>query len=63
MRGHAVTMSLVAFGSVLYCVMYFYFDQANKKRAEGRCDVVTQGLNEEEILALGDENPRFVFSK
>lgn len=63
MRGHAVTMSLVAFGSILYGVMYFYFDRENKKRQEGMRDAVMEGLNEEEVLALGDENPRFVFSK
>lgn len=56
-------MSLVAFGSILYGVMYFYFDRENKKRQEGRRDAVMEGLNEEEVLALGDENPRFVFSK
>jgi len=62
-RGHAVTMSLVAFGSVLCGVMYFYFDRKNKRRSEGIRDAVMEGLNEEEILALGDENPRFVFPK
>jgi len=55
-------MSLVAFGSVLCGVMYFYFDRKNKRRSEGIRDAVMEGLNEE-ILALGDENPRFVFPK
>lgn len=62
-RGHAVTMSLVAFGSVLYGVMYLYFERENKKRAEGKRDERIEGLNAEETLALGDENPHFVFSK
>ena len=56
-------MSLVAFGSLLYAFMYFYFDRENKRRSNGEKDAVMEGLNDEEVLALGDENPRFVFSK
>ena len=56
-------MALVALGSLLYGFMWLYFDRENKSRAEGKRDAVMAGLNEEEILALGDENPQFVFSK
>lgn len=61
-RGHAVTLSLVTFGSVLYMGMYAYFKSENRKRARGERDVVTQGLTEEEIVALGDENPGFIYA-
>ncbi|KAK6443628.1 hypothetical protein LTR95_000455 [Oleoguttula sp. CCFEE 5521] len=62
-RGHAVTMSLVAFGSLLYTAMYFYFARENKLRAAGKRDELMAGLTEDEVLAFGDENPRFVYSK
>jgi len=56
-------MALVALGSLLYLFMYFYFARANKARAAGQSDKRIEGLNENEILELGDENPRFMFSK
>lgn len=42
--------------------MYAYFKSENRKRARGERDVVTQGLTEEEIVALGDENPGFIYA-
>jgi sugar phosphate permease len=62
-RGHAVTMSLVAFGSLVYAVISLYFAGENAKRENGNRDHVTDGLSDEEVVALGDENPRFRFSK
>jgi len=56
-------MALVALGSVLYLIMYLYFARENRAREAGRRDEKIEGLNENEILDLGDENPRFVFSK
>ncbi|KAF2166219.1 hypothetical protein M409DRAFT_23411 [Zasmidium cellare ATCC 36951] len=61
-KGHAVSMSMVALGAVLYGGMYFYFKLENKKRASGRRDHIMEGRSEDEVLALGDENPRFVFA-
>ncbi|OQN98809.1 hypothetical protein B0A48_15155 [Cryoendolithus antarcticus] len=48
---------------LLYTAMYFYFARENKQRAAGKRDELMAGLSEDEVLALGDENPRFVFSK
>ncbi|GAB7361284.1 hypothetical protein MBLNU230_g1344t1 [Neophaeotheca triangularis] len=61
-RGHAVTMSLVALGCVIYAFMYFHFDQENKKRERGDRDEKMSGLDEDEVLALGDENPKYRFT-
>ncbi|KXS93901.1 hypothetical protein AC578_2251 [Pseudocercospora eumusae] len=61
-KGHAVTMSLVALGAVLYAAMWFYFRQENRSRANGKRHRLMEGKTEDEILALGDENPRFVFA-
>lgn len=56
-------MSMVAFSVVVYALMWWYFGQENKKRAEGKRDERMEGLNEEEIAALGDDNPRYIFSR
>lgn len=61
-RGHAVTLALVGFAAILYIVMYAYFKSENAKRASGKRDAIKQGLTEEEVIALGDENPGFVFA-
>jgi len=54
-----VTMSLVAFGGIVYALLYLYYMRENRKRARGDRDAVMEGLSEGEIVALGEENPRF----
>lgn len=61
-RGHAVTLALVAFAVALYLGMYSYFKVENRRRQQGERDAVKQGLNEEEVVALGDENPGFIYA-
>ena len=55
-------MALVALSCVLYGSMYFYFKSENRKRDRGERDAIMNGLSEEEIISLGDENPRFKFA-
>ena len=62
-KGHAVTMAMVAFASILYTLMFLYFTRENQKREKGVYDHKIEGMSEEDILALGDENPRFIFSR
>lgn len=61
-RGHAVTMGLVASAALLFGFMSFWFRQENTKRERGARDSKMDGLSDEEILALGDENPKFRFA-
>lgn len=61
-RGHAVTMAMVAAGCVLYTVLYFFYKKENSKRREGARDHLVEGKTEEEIVALGDESPRFMYA-
>lgn len=61
-RGHAVTMSLLAVACAIYTSMHFYFRWENRKRERGERDARIEGLTEEEVLALGDENPRYRFA-
>jgi MFS family permease len=62
-RGHAVTMAMVATGCVIYATLYFYYTWENKKRASGQRDHLVEGKTGEEIIAMGDESPRFVYAK
>jgi hypothetical protein len=39
-----------------------YFKQENMKRARGDRDELIKGLTEEECLALGEHNPKFIFA-
>lgn len=61
-RGHAVSLSMVAFAMVVYAVMWWVFSRENMKRRNGERDSRIEGLSEHEIAALGDENPRFIYS-
>lgn len=56
-------MSLVILSVVIYGLMFFYFTNENKRRERGDRDAAMGGLSEGEVLALGDENPRFRFAR
>jgi hypothetical protein len=56
-------MSMVAVGCLLYASLYFYYTAENKKRAAGKRDHLVEGKSEGEIVAMGDESPRFVFAR
>ena len=57
-----MTLSMVAFASVVYALMWFYFSRVNAQRARGEEDHKIQGMSEEEINELGDDSPRFVYT-
>ncbi|MBE3045875.1 hypothetical protein IMZ48_25700 [Candidatus Bathyarchaeota archaeon] len=61
-KGHAVSMGLVAMSSVIYIFFLFYFRYQNKRRAAGKLDYKTQGMTEEEVDELGEDNPRFRYT-
>ncbi|KAF2798229.1 high-affinity nicotinic acid transporter-like protein [Melanomma pulvis-pyrius CBS 109.77] len=61
-RGHAVTMGMVAWAILCYSLLWFYFAKANAKRANGEEDHLVEGMSDEEIAELGDDSPRFVYT-
>lgn len=61
-RGHAVSLAMVAAAAILYAILYFYYKIANKQRAAGEEDFKIAGKTEEEIAEMGDENPRYVYA-
>lgn len=62
LRGHGVTLALVAWSVCVYAFMSWYFTQENRKRRNGERDEKISGMSEEEITALGDESPRYRFT-
>ena len=61
-KGHAVSMALVAMGTVIYAMLWAYFRYENKRRAAGKLDHKTLGMAEEEVDELGEDNPRFHYT-
>ncbi|KAK3307105.1 major facilitator superfamily domain-containing protein [Chaetomium strumarium] len=61
-RGHAVTMAMVAWACLVYVVLWFSYSRANAKRRRGDEDHKTEGISDDEIAELGDESPRFVYT-
>lgn len=58
-RGHAVTLSLVGFATVLFGYMWWHLAMLNRQRAAGQEDWKLAALSEEEQAELGDESPSF----
>ena len=62
LRGHGVTLALVAWSVCVYGFMSWYFAQENRKRRNGHRNAKLEGQSEAEIIALGDENPHYIFT-
>jgi hypothetical protein len=61
-RGHAVTLAMVAWACAVYAVMWVYFARINAQRARGEEDYKIEGMSDEQIAELGDDSPRFVYT-
>lgn len=58
-RGHAITLALVAMAVLIYLLMWTYLLQVNRQRAEGKTAREHEGLSEDELAELGDDSPHF----
>ncbi|KAF5020943.1 hypothetical protein F66182_7024 [Fusarium sp. NRRL 66182] len=61
-KGHAISMALVAMSSLIYLAFWAWFRRQNKRKAQGKEDDRIQGLTEEEAEELGEHNPRFQYT-
>ncbi|KAF3053474.1 hypothetical protein E8E11_009584 [Didymella keratinophila] len=61
-KGHAVTMAMVAFAIACYAILWAYLGMLNSKRDKGEEDHLMAGKSEEEIAEMGDESPRFRYT-
>jgi hypothetical protein len=55
-------MGFVALGSLIYGSMFLYYVRANAARRAGKEDYKIEGKTEDEIAAMGDDSPRFVYA-
>ncbi|KAL7792189.1 major facilitator superfamily domain-containing protein [Trichoderma afarasin] len=61
-RGHAVSLSMVGFGTAVYAFLWFWFWRANKNRDAGELSEEHQGLEDDELKELGDDSPHFRYT-
>lgn len=60
--GYSVSIAFLGYGIIIYAFMSLYFGYINKRRRAGLEDHKITGLSEEEIVALGDRSPRFMYT-
>ncbi|KAH7333921.1 putative MFS transporter [Rhizoctonia solani] len=58
-RGHAVSLAMVAFATVSYGALAIVYARINTRRSRGEEDYKLTGKTSDEIDAMGDESPRF----
>ncbi|KDN36615.1 hypothetical protein RSAG8_10718, partial [Rhizoctonia solani AG-8 WAC10335] len=60
-RGHAVSLAMVAFAAFMYGVMAIVYARINARRSRGEEDYKLAGKTPDQVDALGDDSPRFRF--
>ncbi|KAH7322747.1 major facilitator superfamily domain-containing protein [Stachybotrys elegans] len=61
-RGHAVTLSMVAVGTLLYAFLWYSYRQINRRRDAGEMAEKHRGMDEDELRELGDESPHYRYT-
>jgi hypothetical protein len=61
-KGHAVSMGLVAMSAIIYLAFWAFFHRQNKRKLEGKEDYKVAGMTEEEAEELGEHNPKFLYT-
>ncbi|KAF2197665.1 MFS general substrate transporter [Delitschia confertaspora ATCC 74209] len=61
-RGHAVTMAMVAFSCLCFIFMTIYLEHVNARRLRGEEDYKIEGMTDEQVAELGDDSPRFIYT-
>jgi H+/gluconate symporter-like permease len=61
-KGHAVSLAMVAMAGIIYAIMGAYFFNRNKRRSAGKEDEKLGGKTKEQIAEMGDESPHFVYT-
>lgn len=55
-KGHAVSLAMVAFAGCVYAVLWVWYAKLNRDRREGRQNHRVAGKTEDEIKEMGDES-------
>lgn len=62
MKGHGVSLAMVAMSAVVFAFMSWYFTRRNEQRRNGKEDAKIADMSEDQIAELGDESPRYIFT-
>ncbi|KAI4627562.1 uncharacterized protein J4E87_004126 [Alternaria ethzedia] len=61
-KGHGITMAMVAFACICYAVMWFHLGRINSRREKGEEEHLVEGMSDEDIAEMGDDSPRFRYT-
>ncbi|KAL4867472.1 hypothetical protein BDV12DRAFT_171260 [Aspergillus spectabilis] len=61
-KGHAVSMALVAMSAAVYLAFWAWFRRQNRRKLAGKEDYRVENMTEEEAEELGEHNPRFLYT-
>lgn len=62
LKGHGVSLAMVAMSAVVFAFMSWYFTRRNEQRRNGKEDAKIADMSEDQIAELGDESPRYIFT-
>lgn len=57
-----MTLAMVGMANVIFAFMSWYLSRQNERRRRGDEDAKVANMSEDEIVELGDESPRFVYT-
>ncbi|KAL7938605.1 major facilitator superfamily domain-containing protein [Trichoderma chlorosporum] len=61
-RGHAVSLSMVGFGTCIYAFLWIWLSRANKRRDDGELSEEHQQMAIDELVELGDDSPHYRYT-
>ena len=61
--GHTITFCMIGYSFICWAFFWAYFNWRNARRARGDENWKVEGMTLEEMAELGDESPRFVFTR
>lgn len=56
-------MAMVAFAIVCFGILWFHLSKVNARREKGEEEHLIAGMSDEEIAEMGDDSPRFRYTK
>lgn len=60
--GYSVSIGLLGVAMIIYGFMAIYLHLVNNRRKAGKEDYKIAGMTDEEVDALGDRSPRFIYT-
>ncbi|KAM3508483.1 hypothetical protein MY11210_006724 [Beauveria gryllotalpidicola] len=61
-RGHAVTLAMVAMGTAIYGLLWAWYRRENERRAAGVFKEAHRQMSDDELRELGDESPHYRYT-